>query len=64
MVSKIKRVIDGARARAVPVLFGPMAFTEEDYASEQLQRRSGIGRIMFERKMFLAGSWAPISIRT
>lgn len=34
-----------------------MAYTEEDYANEQLQRRSGINRLMFERKMFLAGSW-------
>ena len=57
VVNNLKRVIDGARARAVPVLFGPMAFTQDDYASEQLQRRSGIGRIMFERRMFMAGSW-------
>ncbi len=57
VVGKLKRVTDGARTRGVPVLFGPMAYTEEDYASEGLQRRSGIGRIMFERKMFLAGSW-------
>jgi ureidoacrylate peracid hydrolase len=57
VVGKLKRLMEGARARAVPVLFAPMAFTEEDYASEQLQRRSGIGRIMFERKMFAAGSW-------
>lgn len=34
-----------------------MAYTEEDYANEALHRRSGINRIMFERKMFLAGSW-------
>ncbi|MBA3716561.1 MAG: cysteine hydrolase, partial [Pyrinomonadaceae bacterium] len=38
-------------------LFGPMAYTEEDYAGEQLHRRSGINRLMFEKKMFLAGSW-------
>ncbi len=34
-----------------------MVYTEEDYANKALQRRSGINRIMFERKMFLAGSW-------
>jgi hypothetical protein len=34
-----------------------MAYTEEDYADEQLQRRSGVNRYMFEKKMFLAGSW-------
>ncbi len=57
VVTKLRRVIDGARVRALPVLFAPMAFTEEDYESEHLHRRSGIGRIMFERRMFLAGSW-------
>jgi hypothetical protein len=34
-----------------------MAYTEEDYAGGQLHRRSGIHRVMFERRMFLAGSW-------
>lgn len=57
VVGNLKRAIDGARAHGVAVLFGPMAYTEEDYATEQLQRRSGINRLMFERKMFLAGSW-------
>ncbi|MCA1673505.1 MAG: cysteine hydrolase, partial [Actinobacteria bacterium] len=46
-----------ARGHGIPVLFGPMAYTEEDYANEQLQRKSGINRLMFETKMFLAGSW-------
>lgn len=57
VVANLKRVIEGARAAGIPVLFAPMAYTEEDYASHELQRRSGINRIMFERKMFLAGSW-------
>jgi ureidoacrylate peracid hydrolase len=57
VVAKLRRVMDGARDRGVPVLVGPMAYTEEDYASERLNRRSGINRIMFERRMFLAGSW-------
>ncbi len=57
VVTNLRRVIEGARARGVPLLFAPMAFTAEDYASEDLHRRSGIGRIMFERRMFLAGSW-------
>ena len=64
VVGHLKRAIEGARAHGVPVLFGPMAYTEEDYATEQLQRRSGINRLMFERKMFLAGSWEPIFIPT
>ena len=57
VVTQLRRVMDGARERGIPVLIGPMAYTEEDYASEELHRRSGINRIMFERKMFLAGSW-------
>jgi len=57
VIGNLKRVIEGARARGVPVLFGPMAYTEEDYADKELHRRSGINRIMFEKKMFLAGSW-------
>lgn len=57
VVSNLKRVIEGTRQARIPVLFGPMAYTEEDYADKQLQRKSGINRLMFERKMFLAGSW-------
>jgi ureidoacrylate peracid hydrolase len=57
VVENLKKAIEGARERGIPVIFGPMAYTEEDYADEELQRRSGINRIMFERKMFLAGSW-------
>ena len=57
VIDKLRRAIEGARERGIPVLFGPMAYTEEDYADEQLQRRSGINRYMFEKKMFLAGSW-------
>ena len=57
VVGNLKRAIAGARERGVPVLFAPMAYTEEDYADGRLQRRSGINRLMFERKMFLAGSW-------
>lgn len=57
VVENLRRAIDGARQRRIPVLFGPMAYTEEDYANQQLYRRSGINRIMFEKKMFLAGSW-------
>ncbi len=57
VVSNIKKAIEGARLRDIPILFGPMAYTEKDYEDEQLQRRSGINRLMFERKMFLADSW-------
>lgn len=57
VVGNLRRAIEGARERGIPVLYGPMAYTEEDYAEKQLHRRSGINRIMYERKMFLAGSW-------
>ena len=54
VVANLKRAIEGARERGIPVLFAPMAYTEEDYADGRLQRRSGLNRMMFERKMFLA----------
>ena len=57
VIAHLKRAMEGARTGGIAVLFGPMAYTETDYADEQLQRRSGINRLMFERKMFLAGSW-------
>ncbi len=57
VVENLRRVIAGARERGVPVVFGPMAYTEEDYSDQELQRRSGINRLMFEHKMFQAGSW-------
>ncbi len=57
MIDHLKEAIEGARAKGIPVLFGPMAYTEDDYADEHLQKRSGINRMMFENKMFLADSW-------
>ncbi len=57
VVRNLQRLIDGCRGRGIPLLFGPMAYTEEDYTADSLQKRTGINRIMFEKKMFLAGSW-------
>jgi len=57
VVGHLRQLIDGAHQRGISLLFGPMAYTEEDYAEHQLQKRSGINRIMYEKKMFLAGSW-------
>ncbi len=57
VVAQLRRLIAGSREAGVPVLFGPMAYTEADYTEHLLQRRSGINRLMFETKMFLAGSW-------
>jgi ureidoacrylate peracid hydrolase len=57
VVGHLRQAIAGARQHGVPVLFGPMAYTEEDYVDGKLQCRCGINRIMFEKRMFLAGSW-------
>jgi len=57
VVENLKRAIAGAHERNLPVLFGPMAYTEEDYAEMELHRRTGINRMMFEHRMFQAGSW-------
>ncbi len=57
VVGHLKQAIEGARQRRISVLFAPMAYTAEDYENQELQRRSGINRMMFEKKMFLAGSW-------
>lgn len=57
VVAQLARLTQGARAAGVPVIFGPMAYTTEDYADQELQRRSGINRLMFENEMFLAGSF-------
>jgi ureidoacrylate peracid hydrolase len=57
VVGHLRRLIDGVRDHGIPVLYGPMAYTSEDYAHQEVHRRTGINRIMFEREMFLAGSW-------
>lgn len=57
VIENIQGVIAAARARSIPVMYGPMAYTEEDYANEHLHKRSGINRMMYEMKMFQAGSW-------
>jgi ureidoacrylate peracid hydrolase len=57
VVAQLQRLTAGARAAGVPVLFGPMAYTAEDYADGSLQRRSGINRLMFENRMFQAGTF-------
>lgn len=57
VIENLKCAIEGARERGIPVLYGPMAYTQEDYKEHELHRRSSINRIMFEHKMFLAGSW-------
>lgn len=57
VVGHLRQAIDAARRKGIPVIYGPMAYTQEDYADGRLQCRCGINRLMFEQKMFLAGSW-------
>jgi nicotinamidase-related amidase len=57
VIGHLRHLVDGAREQGIAVMYGPMAYTSGDYADAQLHRRTGINRIMFERQMFLAGSW-------
>ncbi len=57
VIGHLRQLIDGAREQGIPVMYGPMAYTSSDYTDDALHRRTGINRIMFEREMFLAGSW-------
>lgn len=50
VVGSLRRVIDGARGCGA---VRSDAYTEEDYVDEELQRRTAINRIMFERRTFL-----------
>jgi ureidoacrylate peracid hydrolase len=57
VIENLRRAIEAARKAGIPVIFGPMAYTEEDYADGHIHHRCGINRLMFEKKMFIAGSW-------
>lgn len=57
VIGHLRQAIDAAREHGIPVIYGPMAYTEEDYVQGRMQCRCGINRLMFEQKMFLAGSW-------
>lgn len=57
VVGHLRQAIAAARAAGIPVIYGPMAYTQEDYSLGRMQCRCGINRLMFEQKMFLAGSW-------
>lgn len=57
VIGHLRQAIDAARRKGIPIIYGPMAYTQEDYASGRMQCRCGINRLMFEQKMFIAGSW-------
>jgi nicotinamidase-related amidase len=54
-IPNLKRLIDGARERGIPVFFAPMSYTEEDYTT--WKHLSGIHKEMYDNRMFKAGSW-------
>jgi len=40
VVAQLARLTQGARASGVPVIFGPMAYTAEDYADQSFSPRT------------------------
>ena len=54
-VTNLKRLIEGARQRSIPIFFAPMAYSEEDYTT--WKHLTGIHKKMYENRMFEAGSW-------
>lgn len=57
VLENLQKAASGARERSLRVIFGAMAFAEEDYAVEALQRRGALSRLLFERRVSLAGTW-------
>jgi nicotinamidase-related amidase len=55
VLKNLKRLLEGARARKLKTFFAPMSYTEEDFTS--WKHLSGIHEVMFEKRMFAAGSW-------
>ncbi|WP_225845783.1 cysteine hydrolase [Streptomyces sp. HPF1205] len=51
----LKRLLAGFRARGFPAFFSPMSFTEEEYGN--WRHPAGVHRMMFDNRMFEAGSW-------
>jgi isochorismate hydrolase len=54
-VANLKRLLEGARQRCIPLFFAPMAYSEEDYTT--WKHLSGIHKAMYDQRMFQAGSW-------
>jgi nicotinamidase-related amidase len=53
--ANLKRLLAGFRQKHYPAFFSPMSFSDEEYAN--WKHRSGIHRMMFDNRMFEAGSW-------
>ena len=55
VVENLRRLLESARKRSLPIFFAPMSYTEEDFTT--WKHLSGIHKAMYEHRMFEAGSW-------
>jgi ureidoacrylate peracid hydrolase len=42
VIGHLRQLIDGVRAAGIPVLYGPMAYTSDDYAHHPISVLSGV----------------------
>ncbi|MEU3445324.1 cysteine hydrolase [Streptomyces griseoincarnatus] len=54
-LDNLKRLLAGFRDSGFPAFFSPMSYTDEEY--ENWKYKSGIHHMMFDNRMFEAGSW-------
>ncbi|PNV31928.1 cysteine hydrolase [Streptomyces sp. DH-12] len=54
-LDNLRRLLAGFRDKGYPAFFSPMSYTEEEY--DNWKHRSGIHHMMFDNRMFEAGSW-------
>ncbi len=54
-IENLKRLVSTAREREIPIFYSGMSYTDEDYKTWKYQ--SGVHKIMFQQRMFEAGSW-------
>ncbi|WP_078864850.1 MULTISPECIES: cysteine hydrolase family protein [unclassified Streptomyces] len=54
-LGNLKRLLAGFRDSGFPAFFSPMSYTDEEYANWKY--KSGIHHMMFDNRMFEAGSW-------
>lgn len=51
----LKRLLAGFQSKGLPTFFSPMSYTDEEYTN--WRHKSGIHQMMFDNRMFEAGSW-------
>ncbi|WP_086723568.1 cysteine hydrolase [Streptomyces carpinensis] len=54
-LANLRRLLAGFREKDFPAFFSPMSYTDEEYAN--WRHKSGIHHMMFDTRMFEAGSW-------